>query len=165
MTEDERRLFQSLETLSMAAHKRFDQRRNYEWKVSISIWTVLAIVIAGLMQPLKEGEFPLKGLSNLWIWVPSVALVVIHGFFAFRLARSNSFDKRESRYYENIMREWLAPELSGFRDEIQGIRDLDKKTTDILNRRKWWKEWVAITQILITLLLAGSVVLIIIVRS
>jgi len=51
MTEDSRRRFESLETLRAAAYASFNDRRGHEWKLAVSVWTTLALFLAGLVQP------------------------------------------------------------------------------------------------------------------
>lgn len=57
---------ESLEALRRGAYDSFNDRRSYEWKFALAIWTALAVIIAGLLQPIRDGErFPLNGTASL----------------------------------------------------------------------------------------------------
>src|SRR6266508_3112644 len=91
MTEDSRRRFESLETLRAAAYASFNDRRGHEWKLAVSVWTTLALFLAGLAQPAKSGEsFPLRGP---WVWVlfavRGLALVILHALWNDCVSRAN----------------------------------------------------------------------------
>ena len=66
MNEDERNRFLGLESLRLAAYSSFNDRRVYEWKLNLAIWTALAVLLAGLVQPSRDGAvFPLRGAAVL----------------------------------------------------------------------------------------------------
>src|SRR5512145_2627789 len=108
MTGDERRRFESVEALRAAAYLSFNDRRGHEWKLSLSIWTALAILLAGLIQP---GEvFPLRG-SCVWVCFAfaGIVIVILHALWNNWASKANNIDNASGRY---------------FRDEMMKILDL-----------------------------------------
>ena len=77
MTDDERNRFESMDSLRQAAYDSFNDRRSYEWKFSLSIWTALAVLLAGLVQPAKDGaSFPLEGAA-VWLVAAIVGVLIV----------------------------------------------------------------------------------------
>ncbi|MBU2622687.1 MAG: hypothetical protein KKD92_10260 [Proteobacteria bacterium] len=157
MTDTERRRFESIESLKRSAYGSFNDRRNYEWKLSLSIWTALAILLAGLVQPAKiEETFPL-GASFAWIGAAIVGalLVFLHGYWSNGVSKANSIDKSIYLYYDLEMRKMLN--LS-FSENIN--MEIAK-----MSRTKGWRNWSHLAQISITVLLSAAAIVIIYVRS
>lgn len=157
MNDEERRRFESLESLRRAAYESFDSRRSYEWKLSLAIWTAEAIALVALLQPTKAGEvFP---LNRPWGWAGALAvavvLVILHCYLSDGLAKSNANDKAEARH---------------FRDEMEKMVNLEQVVKTPFERRddegtRGWRQWSHLGQIGITALLAAAAALIIVLRS
>jgi hypothetical protein len=146
MDGKERRRFESLESLRSAAYNSMNDRRSYEWKLSLSIWTTLAVSIAGILQPAsKEAAFPLKGC--IWaipIYALAIAAIVfIHGYWSDKAARRNKIDTEKAHTYEDEMKKMSGVAFSGA---------LQKKI-DEPSKREGWTEWSHLAQIMITLIL------------
>lgn len=45
-----------LEALRFAAYQSFNDRRSYEWKLSLAIWTAIAVLVAGLVPTRSKGH-------------------------------------------------------------------------------------------------------------
>jgi hypothetical protein len=154
MNEEERRRFESLESLRRAAYESFDSRRSYEWKLSLGIWTAQALALVALLQPTGE-DFPLKThWAVLWGALVGVALVCLHGFLSHGFAKANANDKAESRHFMDAMVEKAMLKRSEF-----PFPRWDEGTP---GWRKWWSH---LGQIGITCMLAVAAVLIIWGRS
>ena len=112
MTEDSRRRFESLETLRAAAYASFNDRRGHEWKLAVSVWTTLALFLAGLVQPAKSGEsFPLRGP---WVWVlfavGGLSLVILHALWNDWASRANRIDADIALHFrDEMIKEIQAP--------------------------------------------------------
>lgn len=161
MTEEERRRFKSLEALRAAAYASFNDRRSYEWKLSLSIWTALAILLAGLLQPLKSGEeFPLRG-SCVWIVfaLAGALLVVLHALWSDWASRANSIDNRIQFHFRDEMMNNIV--------KLPFSTDLARSIEKHLQSRPafGWTQRSHLVQVCITLLLATGAVVIVYVRS
>lgn len=157
MEEPERRRFESIETLRRAAYERFNDRRAYEWKFSLGIWTAEAVFLAGLVQPVEVGEISPMTARGAWIAaaMAGTLLVAVHGYWSKRAARAHSIDKEVSHFFGNAMQEMLnLPFSDGVAKEISDLR-----------KAKDWKLWSHTAQATITLLLAAAIVLVIAARS
>jgi hypothetical protein len=147
MTEDDRRRFESLGNLRQAAYASFNDRRVYEWKLNLAIWTALAVLLAGLLQPSKVGEaFPLHGTA---VWVSAVLL---GGLIA---TRANAIDKGVALHYAGAMQDMLA---------LPFATDLQKRI-DAHPKQVGWRQWAPLAQVAITALLALASIAIVFVRS
>ncbi len=78
-----------------AAYKSFNDRRSYEWKMCISIWTPFAVYIGALVtQPVESGKtLPVAG-NQLAIGTALVSLIIIaiQVFWTLGLTRANKLD-------------------------------------------------------------------------
>jgi hypothetical protein len=105
MTEDERRRFESLAALTTVAYTSFHDRRGHEWKLSLSIWTALAVFLAAIVQPIKIGEtFPLRG-SGVWILGLLLAggIVGLHVRWSDWASKANEKDKAIQFHFWDAM--------------------------------------------------------------
>lgn len=161
MTEEERSRFESLETLRIAAYTSFNDRRGHEWKLTLSIWTALAIFLAGLVQPAKAGEaFPLHGP---YVWIAfalgGLAIVVLHAVWSNWASRANHIDNKIQFHFRDEMinngvKLPLSPELVTFI-----ACHLQREPTH------GWTQRSHLVQVSITALLALAVVLIVYART
>ena len=159
MTDDERNRFESMDSLRQAAYNSFNDRRSYEWKFSLSIWTALAVLLAGLVQPAQDGaSFPLKGAA-VWLVaaIVGVLLVLLHAYWSNGASRANSVDKGVALYFACAMQDMLMLSLP-----FDG--DLRKKI-EALPKTEGWTQWSHLAQVAITALLSLAVVSVIYVRS
>lgn len=153
-----------LEALRKAAYESFNDRRAYEWKLSLAVWTAVAVLIVGLIQPLKEGSaFPFRG-HRYAIAAGLVGLIVVllHIYFSNCLARANAIDRKKVRNYHNQIESQLDLEDSDLKKEIDAhILQLPKAPTHRL--LQWW-QWGHLVQIAMTTLLVALAVAIVWVR-
>jgi hypothetical protein len=159
MTEEEQRRFEALEVLRAAAYTSFNDRRGHEWKFSLSIWTALAILLAGLVQPLKPGEvFPLRGTC---VWVAfalaGLLLVVLHAVWSYWVFRAN--------YIDNKIRFHFRDEMINNTLKLPFSSELNEIITKHLQPPFEWTHRYPLVQVGTTLLLVVGVVLIVYVRG
>jgi hypothetical protein len=68
---------------------RWDGRRNHEWKMTISLWTLLAAAVGFL-----------GGKGRLEQWMIPIP-IVLHALWLYGVWIANDFDKRFGRYDQN----------------------------------------------------------------
>ena len=157
MKDEDRRRFESLETLRQAAYCSFNDRRVYEWKLNLAIWTTLAVLLAGLVQPSKEGAtFPLRG-TVAWVSVAILGtfVVILHAYWSEGAARANAIDKGVALHNARAMQQMLALPYEG---------DL-KEMIEAHPKRVGWLQWSHLAQIAITALLVLATIVVVYVRS
>ena len=157
MTDEEHNAIEAIESLRQAAYNSFNDRRVYEWKLNISIWTSLAIVIAGLLQGVEVGKkFPLGSTAWMYALGIGVVLVFLHAYWSHGAARANSIDKGVALIYARTMHERLS--LKPFGVDVQS-------QIDALPKRTGWLQWSHLAQVSITAALAMGVVSLIFARG
>lgn len=159
MTEGERRRFESLEALRVAAYTSFNDRRGHEWKLSLSIWTALAVFLAALVQPAKEGEvFPLHGPYVLIAFaLGGLVIVILHAVWNNWAARANDIDNKIRFHFRDEMIKMVALPFSGELGTLIACH--------IQGRASGWTQRSHLLQLGFTALLALAIILIVYVRS
>jgi hypothetical protein len=121
MKEDEERLFKALDMLRSAAWTSFDQRRTYEWKFCIALWTALAVFTGALVTQSTDSTktFHLKGIwPVLLTGTIGFAVAAIHAYWIKGIGEANTVDRKVSYVYEKKMCPLIAVSHS---DEILPI--------------------------------------------
>ncbi len=157
MTDEERKRFESLEALRSGAYTSFNDRRLYEWKLNLAIWTAQAVLIAGLVQPSKQGEaFPLRG-PGAWIAtaVLGVLILLLHAWWSDRAARANAIDKGVALLCSKEMERMAGIALD---EEL-------KKRIETHPKQVGWTQWSHLGELGITALLAMAATVVVWVRS
>jgi hypothetical protein len=104
MKEEEERLFKGLDVLRSAAWNSFDQRRSYEWKFGIALWTAQAIFTGTLLTQSSDKVFPLTGRWPVLLTASIGCIaVVIHAYWSKGISEANDSDRRKSDVYEKHM--------------------------------------------------------------
>jgi len=147
--EDPDRL-QGMESLRLAAYSSFNDRRSYEWKLSLAIWTALAVLIVGLAQPSEVGKvFPLHGRRyGLVASILGICLIAVHIYFNNRMAWANAIDKDISLFYSKRMRAAIGLDFP--QEIVNKIKKLPKRSE---NAKLQWLQWGHLSQIVITVFL------------
>ncbi len=146
-----------MEALRVAAYKSFDDRRSYEWKLSLAIWTPLAVLVAGLVQPGHDGIFPFHGTRyGIAATGVGVVIVLLHIFFNNGMARANAIDKDVSVFYAKKMRTVI-----GLRFDSKLDQQLDALPARPKHPQMQWLQWGHLTQIGFTFLLTLLAVVIV----
>ncbi len=97
----------------IAAWTSFDRRRDYEWKVSLGIWTVLATLTGILLsKEIAVSGMVVFGGSLLFV----VTIVALQSYWQKGIANANDTDRAVADYYASLMAEelripLLPPEL------------------------------------------------------
>ena len=145
---------ESLEALREAAYQSFSDRRSYEWKFSLALWTAIAVMIAGLVQPTDAGEvFPFHGFYyRVGAIVSGVLVLILHIVFNNYLARANAIDRKKVIYYSRHI-ESALPLMT----ETDLAKEIERRISELpkLPEAMWlqWWQWGHIVQILLTAVL------------
>jgi len=95
---------------------RFDQRRQFEWKISFGVWTLLALATASL-----------AGKNNVPIWFIPIPCL-LHGRWLIEVCDKNDFEKTMFKRYrdqaDRVLRriKLSVPALPGKRTFFQRLR-------------------------------------------
>ncbi|MFH2012651.1 MAG: hypothetical protein ABIJ37_08145 [Pseudomonadota bacterium] len=149
MTNEEKNQVDSLELLRTAAYKSFNDRRSYEWKMCISIWTPFAVYIGALVtQPLESGKtltLPIEDtLLAIVTAVVSALILAIQVFWTRGLARASKIDSEYDWDIRNEIYNLLKhPKPACIQAEVAKVMQA---------KAKLW-HWSHGTQLLITLIL------------
>ena len=95
MNKDDKRRADVLLELSRSCWSNFYQRKSYEWKLSLAIWTPLAAFIAVCLQ----GEVEVRSCSGqIVLGVGAVLVLALDAFFLFRSMLSNTLEQKKALY-------------------------------------------------------------------
>ena len=150
LRDEEKRYFDATKTLRDLAWESFDRRRGFEWKLSFGLWTALGALLGSL----AAGKVILSETGErIVVSVACVFVIVLHSWWSVALAASNRADLKKSYIIEKELRETL-----GLTADCEAGRQLDAVVNRMGNRSGIAGNWGHLTQVLITLTLAGSVV-------
>ena len=135
----------------------FDRRRNYEWKLSLSIWTAALAFIALLI----KGDLRIGNSSKAFFviflicWIlASLLIFLIQTFFLIMVKLANDCDKKKAWFFEEkILKEELHIE-TGYRGT-----EVEKAFKKIKWAGGWWSIPVHLLITLTLFGLAGLVIL------
>ena len=148
MNKNEKNKFDALSILWKGAWDNFHQRRNYEWKFCISIWTAFSIFIATIISGrlILKSEYILLGII-----IGGGIITCLHIYYIFGIQKSNKHDRDIAKHYERRMNYIVN---SQFPHELES--DLEK------GRSQWGKlrNYAPAVQISITILLYASAIFI-----
>jgi membrane protein implicated in regulation of membrane protease activity len=143
MTDDDRRRFESIFQLYELAWKQFNERRNYEFKVTLTLWTALAAAIAGSM---TLAVFPPVPFGRLLLAAIAIFSFALHALWCRGLGRAQNGERFVAFSYE--------PELQ----KIAGA-GFDQRTKSHLAELKGTmgllKNWTFVFQLGVTFLLVA----------
>ena len=86
--------FDALEILRQGVWTSYNTRRNYEWKLALSLWTAIAAFIGIVL----TGRIELAGFALTWgVAGIGVIVVILHGYLTHGIARAHSVDRKIAR--------------------------------------------------------------------
>ena len=93
--DESAKLIAALELIRAAAYKSFTDRRDYEWKFCITLWTVITIYVSALVVgPVETGKA--LGVAGWPLFVGTVVasllLFVVHWHWTIGIARANALN-------------------------------------------------------------------------
>ena len=155
--------------LRLAAYQSFNDRRGYEWKLSFGIWTALAVLIVGLVQPSQPAAvFPFHGQwYGPGATLVGLGVVLLHIYFNNALAQANAIDRAKQRMYEDQIRSLLTfTETETYLREQAYLESLlRKKQAPPKSQFMQWTYWGHRAQVGVTVLLAAVAVCLVWLRA
>lgn len=151
-TEETTKLLVHLEVLRASAYKSFSDRREYEWKFCMALWTVLIVYISALViGPMESGKpLGVRGWPLfLGTLVGSVLMVVVHWRWTKGLSRANAINQEMADQITDQMRSLLQ---FAWNDSVRGL------LPDVISTRghdRHVRHWSHDSEIAITILLAA----------
>ena len=112
MNDDQKRKFDAIATLRSWAWDSWDRRREFEWKMSLGIWTSLSALIGILFS--RDTAVP----SEIFKWGSVVIVLLVallHFAFCIGISIAQNADRRRAESYESLLNKEFGPFLS---DEI-----------------------------------------------
>ena len=141
MNQEEKNIFDSLSVLWKGGWDNFNQRRNYEWKFCLSVWTAFAIFISSIV----SGKLVLKSIwILLGILIVGGTITVLHIKYIAGIQRGNRLDREVASYYGELMKDML---------NIKFPQELVNRLNDVKSEWGSLTNYSPLTQILITTLL------------
>ena len=141
--------FENLETLRKAAWESIATRREFEWRVSLAFWSLLAAFIAGVVTN-KIPDVPC--VAKLALSLFPLVLGFAHCRWLFGLNHAYDIDKQEEGDFRKAMR-FQVPTY--YEDAL-----VTKWRNEILDRKKepktlrtCWTDWNLCSQLLMTIAL------------
>jgi hypothetical protein len=122
ITEDQKRLFDALFELYQTAWKQFNERRAYEFKISLTFWAALAAAIAGSLR--------LKNLpgSRFTLILVSLFVFALHWIWCRGIGEAQRAERKIAFFYERELQKIAGVEfdedLSKFLDSLKGTMGL-----------------------------------------
>ena len=155
-----------LEKLRLSAYTSFNDRRSYEWKLALAIWTALAVLLAGLVQPTEATKiFPFHGHKYGVIALTlGVAILLVQIYFNNGMARANGIDKAKALLYEKQIESMLDLKVDpALADDLK--RRILSLPAQPHHRLGQWRQWGHLAQITISAILTFAAVALVWVRA
>jgi hypothetical protein len=148
VTEEDKRKFDALETLRNAAWTSFNERRPYEWKVCLALWTGLSLFIGAVATRKVPGS---AFAVAVIVTITAIIIGLNHYRWIAGIERANGIDKMVFLEYWDAMDEIVNFRLTDETREV--IREWGSHTP---RGKQWMGHWSHSFQIWITAILAVS---------
>lgn len=132
MTSEEKNQFDAIAALWKGAWEQFNERRRFEFQISLAVWTALASFIALVIS--KDGTFNESVLIGTWIC--AILIFLIYVLWTLGLYRANTFEKRIAFHYADKLRK-----LSDSEFDRNLKQDLDNSQK---SKMRFWSQAVQI---------------------
>ncbi len=104
MTPSQERRFKSLEALRKASWISFSERRSVEWKVSLALWTALAVFTGALLTRSPTESYQLNGFWPVLVTaLVGLAIVVVHTIWLIGINQNHQIDRELSHLFRKEM--------------------------------------------------------------
>lgn len=137
--------FDAIAALWKGAWEQFNERRKFEFQISLAVWTALASFTA-LVISNEKVTFEKDVRTGTIICI--VLICIIYVIWTLGLTRSNAYDKKIAIHYAKILRQLSS---SQFDAELENLL---KK-----NQKSLTRFWSQASQIGVTLVLAIAAIL------
>jgi len=144
MTDDQKRLFDSIFELYRTAWSQFNERRSYEFKISLSFWAALTAAIAGSLR--------LENLpgSRFTLILLSIFSFVLHWIWCRGIGEAQRAERKIAFFYERKLQALAGAE---FDEDLRRLLDSLKETMGLL------KNWTYRFQLGVTAFLGFALVI------
>ena len=139
VTEEEKRRFDAVFSLCDIAWRQFNLRRDYEFKVTLSLWTALALAVAGVARASKPLTIPMLAMVAI-----CVTLFSLHTLWCWGIGQAQNGERRITVGYERTLQELSQTCF----DEIT-----KKQLASLRNRMGLLRNWTYVFQLGVTALL------------
>jgi hypothetical protein len=146
MTDEQKKIFDSTFEMYSLSWQQFNERRSYEFKVSLTFWTALAAAVAGSLHLSILPAIPGGRFTLLLIAISSLSL---HGIWCFGIGRAQRAERKIALFYERKLQNLIKAE---FDTELNDFLSRLRTTMGLL------KNWTYIFQLGVTALLAAALV-------
>jgi hypothetical protein len=147
VSEEDKRRFDAVFSLFDLAWRQFNLRRDFEFKVTLTLWTALAIGIAGVLNVshLAAISIPLREMLPV-----AMILFALHALWCWGIGQAQNGDRRIAIGYERTLHELSQTSFD----------DVTKKQLLSLQRRMGLlKNWTYIFQLGVTGMLLAILVI------
>ena len=148
MTGDQRNRFQSLFDLCELSWRQFNERRTWEFKISVTIWTALALAIAGSVSVEEAPGIP---GGRVTLSIGATLILALHLIWCVGLARAQDADRRIAIFYERELQRLAERSFDQDKDLAAYLEGLGKVVGH---------KWSYVLQLGVTALLATTLVLV-----
>lgn len=147
LTDAQKRALDGLEAVRRSYYKCFSDRRDFEWKLSMAIWTSMTIYLSALV--VGKGSMTVEPRLLIWgTFSSALFLTLIHAVWLFGTGKANALDKSQAFEAADAMREVLHLRWS---PKLQARVDRKRDSGSF--------GWSQLSQLLITALLGLLAVL------
>lgn len=146
MTEEEKYRFDAVFSLYDTAWRQFNLRRDFEFKVTLSLWGALTLAIAGVAQTPKPLNISILGMVPI-----CVSVIALHTLWCWGIGQAQNGERRIAFGYEKTLQEISRTSF----DEIT-----KKQLTSLQKSMGLLKCWSYVFQLGVTALLRGALLIV-----
>lgn len=137
MDEAAKRRFDAVFQLYQGCWQRIAERRSYEWKITLTLWTAFALLIGVLL----TGEIVTAGRAR---WAVTIGVfgigslvVLAHGCYLWGVGLRHTADREMAFHYERILQELSDACLGdGVQDSSEEVKATQMGAADLTNVRR-----------------------------
>ena len=129
MNEDAKRRFDAVAVLWKGCWDRIKERRTYEWKTTLTLWTALALLVGALL----TNALPAGAMLSAGVGVLGALVVAAHWVYLAGLGKRHADDREMAIHYERILRNLTG---SDFDPALK-----DRLATVTKHHRSLFREW------------------------
>jgi hypothetical protein len=148
MNDEQKHRFDAIATLRSWAWASFDRRREFEWKVSMGVWTALAALIGILLTQDAPFQVPAIKWGSIFF---VIFLLCLHAVYSQGVATALKLDRDKALLYEELLDKEFGPFLT------EELRDRGRKRLSRIVLFNYSNGF----QLGVTLLLSGCLIMVI----
>ena len=141
MDENAKRRFDAVAVLWKGCWDRIQERRTYEWKTTLTLWTALALLVGALL----TNALPAGCVLSVGVGILGFLVVGAHWVYLGGLGKRHADDRDMAIHYERILRDLTGSDFD------QALKDRLAKMTK--RQRSLFREWSRRVQASVSLIL------------